>query len=72
MINSSDGSYPLYLFSQGRNCRAYQHLGAHRDEDGSVLFCTWAPGAASVSVVGDFNGWDRDADPMERFQNSGI
>lgn len=34
-------------------------------DDGSVEFCFYRPEATSVSLVGDFNGWQRDADPMQ-------
>ncbi|MCD7769639.1 MAG: 1,4-alpha-glucan branching enzyme, partial [Oscillospiraceae bacterium] len=45
--------------------RAYDHLGCHPQGDDRV-FRVWAPNARAVSVVGDFNGWDRDAAPMTR------
>ena len=61
--NSSD--IPVYLFRQGRNCRAYEFFGSHF-EGGRVVFRVWAPGAASVSVVGEFNGWDENAHPMNK------
>ena len=60
---------PEYLFFQGKNCEAYNYFGAHLIEnDGENCHCfrVWAPEARSVSVVGDFNGWDRVACPMER------
>ena len=46
----------LYLFNAGRNHAAYQLLGAHPGAEGTT-FRVWAPNAARVSVVGDFNGW---------------
>ncbi|MCL2106655.1 MAG: 1,4-alpha-glucan branching protein GlgB [Oscillospiraceae bacterium] len=64
---------PLYLFHQGNNARAYEFLGAHALEDASgVTFRVWAPGALAVSVVGDFNDWDRKADPMRRLSDGGV
>ena len=36
------------------------------------FFAVWAPHAAAVSVVGDFNNWDPDADPMKVLETSGI
>ncbi len=72
MDEKQRGSVPLYLFGQGTNTRAYLDLGSHKLDDGSVRFCTWAPNALSVSVVGDFNNWDRAASPMHRFENSGV
>ena len=59
--------FPLYLFYQGKNSEAYKFFGAHTEEkDGEVYHCfrVWAPNARSVSVVGDFNDWDKNADTM--------
>ena len=52
-------------FYKGINCRLYDRLGCHREKRG-YRFRVWAPGAAAVSLVGDFNGWDAAADPMVR------
>lgn len=52
--------YDLHLFNEGRHLHAYRILGAHlRSVDGvaGVLFAVWAPNAAQVRVVGDFNQW---------------
>ena len=60
---------PLYLFHEGTNFRAYAFYGAHpakRGRGAGYVFRVWAPHAKSVSVVGDFNGWDRTQNPMER------
>lgn len=65
----------LRLFAEGRHTRLYERLGAHPTEDGGspgVYFATWAPKAAEVSVIGDFNGWDPDAHPMHPVAGSGI
>ena len=62
----------LYYFHQGKNNRAYQYLGAHRQEDGRVTFRVWAPHARAVSVIGDFNGWVPHAAPMEKLTESGV
>lgn len=66
-----DYQTPLYLFHQGSNARAYDFLGAHRHGGGAV-FRTWAPNAAGVSVVGDFNGWDSNALPMKKLTDGGV
>ena len=53
--------YDIYLFKQGNNFRLHEKLGAHlRTVDGieGTHFAVWAPNARSVSVVGDFNGWN--------------
>jgi 1,4-alpha-glucan branching enzyme len=55
----------IYHFREGTHFRAYEKLGAHpvasdgRDAAGNAgtYFAVWAPNAARVSVVGDFNGW---------------
>lgn len=44
---------------------AYEYLGSFPN-DGYVLFRVWAPNAIAVSVVGDFNGWDSNVNPMSR------
>lgn len=57
----------LYLFNTGKAQKAYLAFGCHHlPEKGCHRFCVWAPGAASVSVVGDFNGWDETSHPMQR------
>ncbi len=52
--------------------RLWQHLGAHpctRDGQQGYQFRVWAPNARQVAVMGDFNGWDTQAQPMERGQD---
>jgi len=63
---------PVYLFHEGSNARAYEFLGSHRTGRGEVTFRVWAPHAAAVSVVGDFNSWDESSCPMTRFNDGGI
>ena len=61
--------FHTYLFGQGTDCRAYEFLGAHfenRDKKDGAVFRVWAPGARSVSVIGDFNAWDREKSPMNQ------
>lgn len=70
-----DGELPVYLFHQGTNYNAYEFLGAHFGKKGKkdgVFFRTWAPRATSVSVVGDFNGWNSESNAMERISDGGI
>ncbi len=55
----------IRLFLDGKNYDCFDLFGAHKTDDGT-LFRVWAPNAKSVSVVGDFNGWDSAADPMHR------
>ena len=69
------GELDHYLFGQGTHYEIYRKLGAHRVKDGDqegVYFAVWAPHAQGVSVVGDFNGWNREANPMERGEPLGI
>ena len=64
-----------YLFAKGTHYEIYEKMGAHlAEEDGKAgtYFSVWAPNARSVSVVGDFNNWDRTAHPMQPVQQSGI
>ena len=72
MKNQSVSNIPLYLFHQGTNAKAYQYLGSHKEKDGGVVFRTWAPHAVSVSVIGDFNNWDKDASPMKKISDGGV
>ena len=65
--NNNPNDFPLYLFYQGKNYEAYKFFGVHSSQkDGEKIFTfrVWAPNAVSVSVVGDFNGWDRNKNPM--------
>lgn len=67
--------YDQYLFGMGTHYEIYKKLGAHlteRDGKEGVYFAVWAPYARQVSVVGDFNGWDVNANVMERLQPLGI
>ncbi len=64
-----------YLFSEGRHLRLWEHLGAHvgeRDGVEGVWFAVWAPSASRVSVVGDFNGFDRGAAPLQPVGSTGV
>ncbi len=70
-----ENNLPLYLFHQGTNYTAYEYLGAHftrKDGDNGVVFRVWAPNAKSVSVVGDFNNWNIDADKMHKISSEGV
>ncbi len=53
----------LWRFSEGTHDGLAHVLGAHLDE-GGCTFRAWAPAARSVSVMGDFNGWNPEAAPM--------
>ena len=65
----------VYLFNEGNHFRLYEKLGAHTITAGGragAVFGVWAPNAASVSVIGDFNGWDRQRHPLQPRGQSGI
>lgn len=52
---------PVYLFHNGTNYKAYKFFGNHKINKDKFAFRVWAPNATAVSVVGDFNSWDKDA-----------
>ncbi|MCX7865382.1 MAG: 1,4-alpha-glucan branching enzyme, partial [Novosphingobium sp.] len=63
------------LIAQGTHFRLFDKLGAHLiDHEGAsgVHFAVWAPNAAHVSVVGDFNGWDPSRHQMRRRVDIGV
>ena len=62
-----NNNFPLYLFHQGTNYQAYKYFGCHRvEQSDDWVFRVYAPHAKSVSVVGDFNGWNVSASPMKK------
>lgn len=64
-----------YLFAQGTHYDIYKKLGAHPSvENGEkgMFFGVWAPNAASVHVIGTFNGWNEELHPMKRLGEGGI
>jgi len=66
----------IYLFKEGNHFQLYDILGAHPGEVNGVKgthFAVWAPNAKSVSVVGNFNHWDRNSHGLApRWDSSGI
>jgi 1,4-alpha-glucan branching enzyme len=68
---SALSGHDLYLFREGTHSRLYEKLGAHL-VDGATEFALWAPNAASVAVVGDFNDWDPRKHPMQPSGDAGI
>jgi 1,4-alpha-glucan branching enzyme len=66
----------VYLFREGRHVRLYDKFGAHlahEHDTAGTRFTVWAPNARAVSVIGDFNGWNRHAHAMHpRPDGSGI
>jgi 1,4-alpha-glucan branching enzyme len=69
------GEQDLHLFNEGTHYRVYRKLGAHLtvvDGQEGVTFAVWAPNAESVTVMGDFNGWDKARHPLRLLGGSGI
>jgi len=68
--------YDIYLFKQGNHFRLHEKLGAHLMTVNNIqgaFFGVWAPNAANVSVIGDFNGWNTETHPLRmREDGSGI
>ncbi|UZH56864.1 1,4-alpha-glucan branching protein GlgB [Salinimicrobium tongyeongense] len=68
--------FDIHLFREGKHYHLYNKLGSHLMEymgTEGVYFAVWAPNAEKVAVVGDFNNWDRDSNPMKaRWDGSGI
>ena len=78
----NDSKHPVFLtdwdlglLSSGDHDRSYESLGAHPAEfrgESGTRFAVWAPNADYVSVVGDFNDWDRDRSPLHCRGDSGV
>jgi len=65
----------LFLFNEGSHYRLYEKLGAHPitvDEMEGTYFAVWAPDAKQISVIGEFNGWDKSSHPLRPKGQSGI
>jgi 1,4-alpha-glucan branching enzyme len=64
--------HDVYLMREGTHGQLYRKLGCQLRADGAH-FAVWAPNASAVTVIGDFNGWDRDATTLRpRSDGSGI
>jgi 1,4-alpha-glucan branching enzyme len=64
-----------YLFGQGTHYDVYKKLGAHpAEQDGQkgTYFAVWAPNAQAVSVIGEFNDWDNEKNPMMKVGPIGV
>lgn len=69
-----DKNNALYLFHQGTYYNAYEFFGCHvetKNGKQKTTFRVFAPNAKSVSVVGDFNGWDKTLGKCTKLSNSG-
>lgn len=75
MMQRIPQSEQLFLFAEGSLFHSYRMLGAHvlhADGHPCIRFAVWAPHAAGVKVVGDFNLWDGSRHEMEPIGNSGV
>jgi 1,4-alpha-glucan branching enzyme len=69
------GELDVWLLAEGTHRRPFERLGAHPhaiDGVAGIAFAVWAPGAARVSVVGDFNQWDGRRHPMRLRRECGV
>jgi 1,4-alpha-glucan branching enzyme len=69
------GEMDRHLWNEGTNHRAYRTMGAHLvvvDGRPGTSFAVWAPNAERVSVIGDWNGWDKERHPLRPMGDSGI
>ena len=67
--------YDLHLLMEGKHLRAWEKMGAHEgtlDGEKGTWFAVWAPNAERVSVIGDFNNWAEDANPLTNRGDSGV
>ena len=68
--------FDIHLFKAGKHYHLYSKLGSHQvtvNGTAGTYFAVWAPNAEKVSVVGNFNGWQRDSSPLDvRHDGSGI
>ncbi len=68
--------FDIGLFKSGKHYRLYEKLGSHVREYNNIkgtYFAVWAPNATKVSVIGDFNGWNKNShNLMTRWDSSGI
>jgi 1,4-alpha-glucan branching enzyme len=65
----------LHLFNEGSHFQLYRKMGGRPGVHNGVAgshFAVWAPDAAYVSVIGDFNAWTKGTHPLQPLQNSGI
>src|ERR1700674_5010818 len=65
----------LHYFNEGTHARLYEKLGAHPltvDETRGTYFAVWAPNAAQVCVMGNFNDWCKDSQPLQPRGQSGL
>lgn len=68
-------NYDQYLFHSGKHYQAYEFMGAHPGEyngESGTKFTVWAPNAEKISVVGDFNDWQKNKNQLKKIEDSGL
>jgi 1,4-alpha-glucan branching enzyme len=65
------GELDAHLMREGKHPRLHEKLGSHPTDRGTY-FAAWAPNAASISVIGDFNHWQPGANPLEPIDDTGV
>ena len=69
---STDFNIPIYLFHNGQNFDLADFLGCHKSKENGNTgyeFRVWAPNAKEISIVGDFNKWDKKSNPMKKISD---
>src|SRR5262245_9258522 len=69
------GDVDIHLFAEGTHGRIYEKLGAHPTRvsgKAGTAFAVWAPNAAGVALIGDFEGWGEKPVALAPHQGSGI
>ncbi|KPM49854.1 1,4-alpha-glucan branching protein GlgB [Jiulongibacter sediminis] len=68
--------FDIHLFKSGKHFKLYEKMGSHvltHENQKGTLFSVWAPNANAVSVIGNFNGWNKESHKlMPRWDHSGI
>jgi 1,4-alpha-glucan branching enzyme len=65
--------FDLHLFNEGTHSHLHEKMGAHISHDpAGTFFAVWAPNADSVTVIGNFNGWDKSSTPLHPREQSGV
>jgi len=77
MIKDQIDSNFMYYFTQGKEEASYEHFGAHlyRNQNGEIEGCEfllYAPNAKKVSVIGEFNNYNPEADIMQQIDSNGV
>ena len=76
-MSNGIGELDIYLIGEGRHEELWKALGSQvrRDAAGNLLgtnFAVWAPNARAVALMGSFNYWDKNCNPMVSLGSSGI